>query len=93
MKIFENFEFRKKNPIKNETKILKNLNYAIFFIINHVFYVKLECRMFSVFIWYTYCPCRTKIDEFSKIVVSKVRKISAVEIGYFGATLPQNYAT
>ena len=33
-KYFENFEFRKKNAVKNEMKILKNLFYAKFFIIN-----------------------------------------------------------
>ena len=29
-KFFEKFEFRKKNAVKNETKILKNSFYAIF---------------------------------------------------------------
>ena len=36
-KYFENFEFRKKNAVKNETKILKNLFFAKVFIINCIF--------------------------------------------------------
>ena len=50
MKSFENFEFRKKNAIKNETKILKNLFYGNVFKTNNNFYVKFELRMFSAFI-------------------------------------------
>ena len=49
-KFFEKFEFRKKNAVKNETKILKNSFYANFFITNSIFYVKFECRMFPAFI-------------------------------------------
>ena len=49
-KFFENFEFRKKNAVKNETKILKNLFYANVFITNYISYVKFECRMFPAFI-------------------------------------------
>ena len=36
-KYFENFEFRKKNSVKNETKMLKNLFFAKIFIINCIF--------------------------------------------------------
>ena len=36
------------------------------------FYVKNESRMFSAFIWYTYCPFRSKIMNFQKIVVPNV---------------------
>ena len=36
-KFFEKFEFREKNAVKNESKILKNLFYANFFITNYIF--------------------------------------------------------
>ena len=49
-KSFEKFEFRKKNAIKNETKILKNSFYANFFHKKLFFKVKFEFRMFSALI-------------------------------------------
>ena len=49
-KFFEKFEFRKKNAVKNETKILKNSFFANFFITNCIFDAKFEFRMFSAFI-------------------------------------------
>ena len=36
-KNFENFEFQKKNVLKNETKILKNLFFKKNFITNSIF--------------------------------------------------------
>ena len=47
--------------MNNETKILKNLFYGNVFKTNNNFYVKFELRMFSAFIWYTYCPCRFEV--------------------------------
>ena len=41
MKIFENFEFRKKNPIKNETKIWHKTGTGLF----GVYPVK-KCQIF-----------------------------------------------
>ena len=49
MKIFENFEFRKKNSIKNETKILENF-FLQFFSQQIAFFMsnlKIECFQLS----------------------------------------------
>ena len=53
------------------------------------FYVKNESRMISAFIWYIYCLFRSKIMNFQK----SLYQMLAVKVGYFGATLQQNYAT
>ena len=47
---FEEFKFRKKNSVKNETKILKNSFFANVFITNCIFDAKYQFRMFSAFI-------------------------------------------
>ena len=36
------------------------------------FYVKFAFRMFSAFIWYTYCPCRSKMTNFQKLWYRKL---------------------
>ena len=54
------------------------------------FYVKLEFRMFSAFIWYTYCLCRKKMADF-QIFHTKSKQIFKVKLGYFGAPFWQNY--
>ncbi len=87
---FEKLAFRKKNAVKNEIKIFQNIIFAdfskqiLFFMSN----VNVECFQLSFDIC-TYCQCRTKNDEFSKIV----QKISAVKVVNFGAASRQNYAT
>ena len=92
-KIFEKFEFRKKKisskPGRKFWKIhfLQKISKQIVF-----FYVKLEFRMFSAFIWYTYCLCRKKMADF-QIFHTKSKQIFKVKLGYFGAPFWQNYTS
>ena len=71
-KFFEKFEFRKKNFIKTEAKIMKNPFFEQKFIKNCVFYVKFKFGMFSAFIWYTYCPSGSKMMKFEKYTYRKL---------------------
>ena len=55
---------KKLNETENfffEKSIFANFSKQIVF-----FYVKFAFRMFSAFIWYTYCPCRSKMTNFQK---------------------------
>ena len=45
---FEKFEFRKKNAVKNETKILKNSFYANSFITNYIFMSNMNLDCFKL---------------------------------------------
>ena len=92
--IYKNFwkkrESKKKMPSKLTRKFwkirfLQKISKQIVF-----FYVKLEFRMFSAFIWYTYCLCRKKMADF-QIFHTKSKQIFAVKLGYFVAILRQNY--
>ena len=68
----EKFALRKKNLIKTENFFLKNEFFCKFFKTNCVFDVKYEFRIFSAFIWCTYCPCRSKIMIFQKLWYRKL---------------------
>ena len=83
----KNSRFEKKNTIKIDAKILQKISKQIVF-----FYVKLEFRMFSAFIWYTYCLCRKKMADF-QIFHTKSKQIFKVKLGYFGAPFWQNYTS
>ena len=72
MKIFEKFVLRKKNLNETEKFFLKNQFFANFSKQIVFFYVKFAFRMFSAFIWYTYCPCRSKMTNFQKLWYRKL---------------------
>ena len=73
MKIFEKFVLRKKNLNETEKFFLKNQFFANFSKQIVFFYVKFAFRMFSAFIWYTYCPCRSKMTNFQKLWYRKLK--------------------
>ena len=54
-----------------------------------LFHVKFEFRMFSAFIWYTYCPYRLKLGEGQIFAYD----FFAVRLGDFGAPLRTKYET
>ena len=64
----EKFALRKKkisSKLRNfflKNQFFANVSKQIVF-----FYVKFAFRMFSAFIWYTYCPCRSKMTNFRKL--------------------------
>ena len=72
MKIFEKFALRKKNLNETEKFFLKNQFFANFSKQIVLFYVKFAFRMFSAFIWCTYCPCKSKITNFQKLWYRKL---------------------
>ena len=57
---------KKKISSKLRKFFLKNQFFANFSKQIVFFYVKFAFRMFSAFIWYTYCPCRSKMTIFQK---------------------------
>ena len=59
------FSVSKKSHQKWDENFEKTF-FANFFTTNCIFYVKFAFRMFSAFIWYTYCPCRSKMTNFQK---------------------------
>ena len=61
----------KKISSKIRKKIMKNQCLANFSTQIVFFYVKFAFRMFSAFIWYTYCPCRSKMMNFQKLLYQK----------------------
>ena len=65
-KFSKNLRYEKKNLNETENFFLKNQFFAIFSKQIVFFYVKFAFRMFSAFIWYTYCPCRSKMTIFQK---------------------------
>ena len=75
-KNFKKFDFEKKNFKKNFRKFFK-----IQFLqkkIQHIilFDCKFDFRMFSAFISYTYCQCRSKIMNFQKLSRRKLKIFS-----------------
>ena len=87
----KNLRFKKK-AIKNEMKILKNAFYANFIITNCIFMSNLnvECFQLSFDIHIVHVSKKLRIF---KNRCTESEQISAVKVGYFGATLRQNYAT
>ena len=69
---FEKFEFGKKMPSKMRWKFWKTHSTQIFSQQIVFFYAKFEFRMFSAFIWCTYCPCKSKIMSFQKLSSQKL---------------------
>ena len=63
-----------KKKISSKLKIffLKNQFFANFSKQIVFFYVKFAFRMFSAFIWCTYCPCRSKMTNFQKLWYRKL---------------------
>ena len=68
----EKFALRKKNLLENEIFFLKNQFFANFSKQIIFFYAKFAFRMFPAFIWYTYCPCRSKIMNYQKLWYRKL---------------------
>ena len=73
MKIFEKFVLRKKYLNETEKFFFEKSIFCKFFKTNCIFYVKFAFRMFSAFIWYTYCPCRSKMTNFQKLWYRKLK--------------------
>ena len=73
--VYENFRKLRVTKKKISTKLrnffLKNQFFAYFSKQIVFFYVKFAFRMFSAFIWYTYCPCRSKMTNFQKLLYQK----------------------
>ena len=63
---------KKKISSKLRNFFLKNQFFANFSKQIVFFYVKFAFRMFSAFIWYTYCPCRSKMTNFQKLWYRKL---------------------
>ena len=63
---------KKKISSKLKNFFLKNQFFANFSKQIVFFYVKFAFRMFSAFIWCTYCPCRSKITNFQKLWYRKL---------------------
>ena len=68
----KNLRYEKKNLIETKKFFLKNQFFANFSKQIIFFYVKFAFRMFSAFIWYTYCPCRSKMTNFQKLWYRKL---------------------
>ena len=75
--VYENFRkicvTKKKISTKLRNFFLKNQFFANFSKQIVFFYVKFAFRMFSAFIWYTYCPCRSKMMNFQKLWYRKLK--------------------
>ena len=71
-KFSKNLRYEKKNLNETEKFFLKNQFFANFSKQIVFFYVKFAFRMFSAFIWYTYCPCRSKMTNFQKLWYRKL---------------------
>ena len=74
--VYENFRkiwvTKKKISTKLRNFFLKNQFFANFSKQIVFFYVKFAFRMFSAFIWYTYCQCRSKMTNFRKLWYRKL---------------------
>ena len=69
----EKFALRKKKiSSKLRNFFLKNQFFANFSEQIVFFYVKFVFRMSSAFIWYTYCPCSSKMTNFQKLWYRKL---------------------
>ena len=69
----EKFGLRKKKFLRNWKIFFWKINFLqIFQNKLYFFYVKFAFRMFSAFIWYTYCPCRSKMTNFQKLWYRKL---------------------
>ena len=69
-KNLKNLRYEKKMSSKLRIFFLKNQFFANFSKQIVFFYVKF--RMFPAFIWYTYCPCRSKMTNFQKLWYRKL---------------------
>ena len=63
---------KKKISSKLRNFFFEKSIFCKFFKTNSIFYVKFAFRMFSAFIWCTYCPCRSKITNFQKLWYQKL---------------------
>ena len=71
-KFSKNSRYEKKNLNETEKFFFEKSIFCKFFKTNCIFYVKFAFRMFSAFIWYTYCPCRSKMTNFQKLWYRKL---------------------